>query len=479
MSAELEERLQRLGAQMLDEASPVTATEAARHGLRLTDVTARNGAPADVDAVAHRSTSIPLSPGTRRVQRGAWMIAGVVAAASLLIVGLGVVTSRTVDDERQQQVVGAPGSAQAPAADAPTTAAPAPTTSAAAVPAAPEQLHWPPRVLLDNDWDVVTANERSIDEGYITFSRSGATVFVGWYRGDVSADDEWHEGNGFTAVGSGALLGHPVTMYSGPLAYRVDDIEHLIDQGVLPPDVLGESPPSLPEAPSTEPEEQVNDLGLVGGPMLEEQLSEAIAAGQIEGVPTQGLETTLVTDATSLSVQVMSADPETTLTVEEFAALLASVRQVETAEWEAALPERVVTPAERPAALDEILTDVLLPQGFDPRLGNEDLTQDRTELAGTVANRVVCAWLDRFFTAPEGSPGATEALDAIASIPSWPVTAEVAEAAANPVDGYVPTGIANIPLLRVNADGTITYEGTGEVLDGYFAAGLCDPNAVG
>jgi hypothetical protein len=34
-----------------------------------------------------------------------------------------------------------------------------------------------------------------------------------------------------------------------------------------------------------------------------------------------------------------------------------------------------------------------------------------------------------------------------------------------------------IPFLTVDADGTITYGG--EPLDGYFAAGLCDPNAVG
>jgi hypothetical protein len=99
---------------------------------------------------------------------------------------------------------------------------------------------------------------------------------------------------------------------------------------------------------------------------------------------------------------------------------------------------------------------VSVPDGFYPQCCAETLTQDRTELAGTVANRIVCAWLDRFFTAPEGSTQAAEALDAIASIPSWPVTAEVAEAAANPVEGYIPTGSANI-----------------------FAAMLCDPNARG
>jgi hypothetical protein len=479
VSAELEERLQRLGAQMLDEAPPVTAAEAVRHRLRLPDVQSSNGAPIDVDASADGPTTIPLSPRTRRIgQRGGRMLAGLVAAASLLILGLGVVTSGIGDDERRQQVVGAPETAQAQAANEPTTSAPAPTTSAAAVPAGPEQLHWPPRILLDTHWDVVTANERSANEGYITFERAGATVFVGWYRDD-GIDEEWHEGNGFTAVGSGTLLGHPVTMYSGPLAYHVADIEDLIDLGVLPPDVLGESPPSLPEAPSTEPETQADDLGLIGGPILEEQLGEAIAAGQIEGVRTQGLETSLVVEGASLSVQVMTGDPETTLTAEEFAALLASVRQVETAEWEAALPQRVVTPAQRAAALDEMLTDVVVPEGFDPRIIGENLTQDRVELAGTAANRVVCAWLDRFFTAPEGSPEAAEALDAISSIPSWPVTAEIEDAAANPIEGYIPSGSANIPSLRVNDDGTITYEGTGEVLDGHFAAMLCDSNAQG
>jgi hypothetical protein len=462
VSTDLEERLQRLGAQMLDETSPVTATEAVRHRLRLNGVPTRTGSPAEEDAVARQSAPTPMSPRTRRTRpRGVWMLGGLVAAASLLVVGLGVVTSRTVDEEPQQQVVGAPGSAQ-PAVEAPTTSAPAPTTSVAAPPA-PQQLHWPPRVLLGSDWGVVTANERSAGEGYITFSRNGVTVYVGWYRGDV-ADDGWHDGNGFTDVGSGTLLGHPVTMYSGPLAYRVGDIRDLIDRGVVERDIVGASDA---------------DDELIGGPILEEQLAAAIADGQIEGVPTQGLETSLIIDGASLSVQVMTGDPETTLTPDEFAALLGSVRQVEVAEWEAALPNRVVTPAERPAAIDEILTGVPIPDGFDARCCGETLTQDRVELAGTTANRVVCAWLDRFFTAREGSPEAAAALDAIATIPSWPVSQELADAAVNPVEGYIATGTANIPALQVNDDGTITYEGTGEVLDGYFAAGLCDPNAVG
>ena len=395
MSAELEARLQRLGAQMLDAASPVTAAEAVRHRLRL-----------DGDRAL-----APVTPRTGH--HGAWMLAGLVAAASLLVVGLGVVTSRTADDEPQREVAGAPVSAQAPATDQPTTSAPAATTSAAA-PAAPQLIRWPPRVLLDSGWDVITANERSIDEGYMTFSRDGVTVFVGWYRGEVLADEAWYEEKGFTAVGSGALLGHPVTIYSGP---------------------------------------------------------------QAEGAPTQGLETSLVIDAASLSVQVMSGDSETTLSAEEYSALLAGVRQVETTEWEAALPERVVTPAERPAVVEEILTDVPIPEDFDPQWGNEDLTQDRTELAAELANSVACAWLNRYFTATEGSPQATGALDAIESIPSWPVSEELAATTANPVEGEIPPSSAVIPFLTVDADGTITYGG--EPLDGYFAAGLCDPNAVG
>jgi hypothetical protein len=455
--------LQRLGAQLLEEAAPVTAAEATRHRLRLNGVPTRTGSPSEVDAMTRQSAPTPMSARTGRSRsRGVWMLGGLVAAASLLIVGLGVVTSRPADDEPQQQVVGAPGSAQ-PAVDAPTTSAPATSTSAAA-PAAPQQLHWPPRVLLDSDWGVVTANERSAGEGYITFSRNGVTAYVGWYRGDVPADDGWHESNGFTDVGSGTLLGHPVTMYSGPLAYRVGDIRDLIDRGVVERDVVGAGDA---------------DDELIGGPILEEQLSGAIAGGQIEGVPTQGLETSLVIDGASLSVQVMTGDPETTLTPDEFAALLASVRQVEVAEWEAALSDRVVTPAERPAAIDEFLTGVPIPDGFDARCCGETLTQDRVELAGTTANRVVCAWLDRFFTAPEGSPEAAAALDAIATIPNWSVTAEVEDAMANPVEGYVATGAGTIPQLQVNGDGTITYEATGEVLDGYFAARLCDPNAVG
>ena len=63
-------------------------------------------------------------------------------------------------------------------------------------------------------------------------------------------------------------------------------------------------------------------------------------------------------------------------------------------------------------------------------------------------------------------------------MPDWPVSQEVAAAAEHPVDGVIPSGNGMAPLT-VNDDGTITYDATGELLDGYFAAQLCDFNAVG
>ena len=84
------------------------------------------------------------------------------------------------------------------------------------------------------------------------------------------------------------------------------------------------------------------------------------------------------------------------------ASILASLQQVEAAQWEAALPDDVVTVAERPAAVDELLAR--RPGGGAGAGGPIRvalLVQSRTELANLVLQAVVCGWLNEYLLGHE------------------------------------------------------------------------------
>ena len=282
---------------------------------------------------------------------------------------------------------------------------------------------------------------------------------------------------GSTEVGTATLLGEPVTVYDAPIAYSSADIRELIERGLLAPEgVLSEFATDSSPAPdaSTGP-----GGDLVGGPFLDEALADAVADGLIEGIPSSGPSASLRWDGSTISVWVLPSDSPDAYDTEQFVALVESIGHVDQTNWEAALPDRVVTPAARQQVIDEMLAGVPLPAGFDAAVMEEsELVRDRANLAGEVQQRVACTWLNRYFTADGEGDAATEALEAIATMPDWPVSQEVAAAAEHPVDGVIPSGNGMAPLT-VNDDGTITYDATGELLDGYFAAQLCDFNAVG
>jgi hypothetical protein len=393
-----------------------------------------------------------------------------VAAVSLLAAGLVVVNQR--DGGTDTGAVVAP----APSTEPATTTTTSPATEVARPVQRSESLAdlgWPPRLLLDESWEVVTADERSLNEGYITFRRDDTTVYVGWYRGEVGPENGLA---GSTAVGSATLLGEPVTVYSAPLAYSSADIQELIEGDLLEPDgVLSDFAPHPSVAPGST---ALPGGDLVGGPLLDGALADAVADGLIEGIPSSGPSASLRWDGSTISVSVMPSNNTDSYDSDRFVAVVESVGHVDGASWEAALPGRVVTPATRQQVVDEMLAGVPLPPGFDAAaMGESDLVRDRANLAGDVQQRLACSWLDRYFTA-DGEGDAAAALEAIATMPDWPASQEVADATERPVEGVIPSGNGMGPLT-VNDDGTITYDATGELLDGYFAAQLCDFNAVG
>jgi hypothetical protein len=462
MSAEHEHTLvsdlRRLGTGMLVDASPVTVTEILGRAQR---------------AVMGE----PLLPSRRAAARSGHragtarpgVLLGSVAAATLLAAGLVVVNQRDGGTDTSAVVAPAPSTA-------PVTTTPPPTTVAQPVERSQSlaDLGWPPRLLLDESWEVVTADERSLNEGYITFRRDDTTAYVGWYRGDAGPQNGLA---GSTAVGTATLLGEPVTVYGAPLAYSSADIQELIEGDLLEPDgVLSDFAPHPSVAPGST---ALPGGDLVGGPLLDGALADAVADGLIEGIPSSGPSASLRWDGSTISVSVMPSNNTDSYDTDGFVAVVESVGHVDGASWEAALPDRVVTPATRQQVVDEMLAGVPLPPGFDAAgLGESELVRDRANLAGDVQHLVACSWLDRYFTADGEGDAAAAALEAIAAMPDWPASQEVADAVEHPVDGVIPSGNSMGPLT-VNDDGTITYDATGEPLDGYFAAQLCDLNAVG
>ena len=136
--------------------------------------------------------------------------------------------------------------------------------------------------------------------------------------------------------------------------------------------------------------------------------------------------------------------------------------RLEAAEWEAALPDDVVTVAERPTTVDELLAGVPV---TEPALVGQirvaSLVQSRPELANRVLQAVVCGWLNEYLRGHEFDDAAAVAAagEAIASVADWPVTRASSD--------------RTYSSFTVRADGTIIYDGTGEPIDGTNLALVC------
>jgi hypothetical protein len=140
-------------------------------------------------------------------------------------------------------------------------------------------------------------------------------------------------------------------------------------------------------------------------------------------------------------------------TPEAFTALLGSLRAVGVDGWLRAMPESVVRP--EAAAIDEMLTGIPIPPGFDRAAlrADDGRVRDRYQLGARVVGAVACAWIDRWAGARRAGDvaGARAATEAMATARAWPVLLEMdAEgdylevlrevAAAMPNDGTVPGG---------------------------------------
>jgi len=420
-------QFQHLGAQMLADAAPVTTDE----------VVTRNTEPAIDPLLRPRLADIPLEPASELIRSGPspgrrrGALIGAAAAASLLVVGLSV-AQRSRDDGAPEPVGTTPVTpSREPAATSATG------TAASAVAAQPdgdpETLAWPPRLLLDATWNITDASERSLDEGGMSFVRDDQTVWVNWYRDPMGASADSVDRKaleGYEAAGTATVLGASTTIYvlADPIDPEGGPITDAAPTGPADPATTAVSPES-----STAPQ------------FSDEELLARIVSGNM-----------------TVNVQLRPA-PGTTLGVDEFASILASLHQVEPAEWGAALPDDVVTLAERPATVDELLAGVPV---TEPALVDQirvaSLVQSRTEVANRLLQAVVCGWLNAYLLGHEldDADAVAAAGEAIASVADWPVTQASSD--------------ETYSSFTVRPDGTIIYDGTGEPIDGDNLGLVCD-----
>lgn len=106
---------------------------------------------------------------------------------------------------------------------------------------------------------------------------------------------------------------------------------------------------------------------------------------------------------------------------EEYQQVIGSLRLVDQATWEAALPPQIVTPSEEAAALNQMMTGVPKPAGFDIRRVRTGQASDRYSLAARLAESLGCRWIRQWKTADESgdSTGAARAIAALRNKPRW------------------------------------------------------------
>jgi hypothetical protein len=104
--------------------------------------------------------------------------------------------------------------------------------------------------------------------------------------------------------------------------------------------------------------------------------------------------------------------------------ILDSLRPVDVDTWLGAMPASTVMPDARAAAVAEMLRGIPLPPAFDATgLQNEGSISNHDVLAMKVTFAVACGWVESWLTARAAGDGAAarEAVDAMASSPTWPI----------------------------------------------------------
>ncbi len=115
--------------------------------------------------------------------------------------------------------------------------------------------------------------------------------------------------------------------------------------------------------------------------------------------------------------------------VEAFIDTVTAFEIVDEPTWQAALPDDFVGGIEQPEAIEEVLVDVPLPDGFDRAALNDGSTNGRYHFIARVSGAVACAWLERWIIGHETGDAAlrSEAAAALATAEDWAMLNEIAD----------------------------------------------------
>jgi hypothetical protein len=115
--------------------------------------------------------------------------------------------------------------------------------------------------------------------------------------------------------------------------------------------------------------------------------------------------------------------------------LLAALKPVSSDTWIQALPPDAVPTADRAAAVAQMLRGIPLPPGFTAAdVPGQGLTNNRYQLGAAVTGAVACTWLKQWSQARAAGDvtKVQQAIDAMATAPSWPILQEMRQQGAYP-----------------------------------------------
>ncbi|WP_112248871.1 hypothetical protein [Kribbella monticola] len=114
--------------------------------------------------------------------------------------------------------------------------------------------------------------------------------------------------------------------------------------------------------------------------------------------------------------------------------VLAKLRQVDVNTWLSAMPDTAVMPTRTRAAVDQMLTDITLPAGFDKEPLYKNTLIDRYQLGARVTGAVGCAWVHQWIVAHDAGDQARmkQAVTAMQGSRSWKVFKEMSTQGAFP-----------------------------------------------
>ncbi|HJQ50990.1 MAG TPA: hypothetical protein VJ838_10800 [Gaiellaceae bacterium] len=115
--------------------------------------------------------------------------------------------------------------------------------------------------------------------------------------------------------------------------------------------------------------------------------------------------------------------------------LLGALKPVSTDAWIQALPPDAVPTADRAEVVAQMLRGIPLPPGFTAAdVPGKGLTNNRYQLGADVAGAVACTWLKQWSQARTAGDEAKvqQAIDAMATAPSWPILQEMRSQGAYP-----------------------------------------------